>query len=102
MDRGRAAATWAVVRAVAARPSSWTEAARVGRRLAPARWWARPPFLPVPAGAYLRFRLETQYGRTGRPEAEDVLGYLRWCRDLDGLSRASRRSKSVLGRGKGA
>ena len=81
MDRGRAAATWAVVRAVAARPSSWTEAARVGRRLAPARWWARPPFLPVPAGAYLRFRLETQYGDPDHPiEPADIVAYLRWCR----------------------
>jgi hypothetical protein len=41
-----------------------------------------PPHLPVPAREYLGFRLQTQYGDIShRPDAEDVVNYLRWCRD---------------------
>ena len=44
----------------------------------------RPPFLPVPSAEYLRFRLLTQYGDAAqRPAPDDVLNYLRWCRDWD-------------------
>jgi len=102
MGNGRGATTWAVVRAVGARPSVWREAVRTGRRLVPDRWWARPPFVPVPPGPYLRFRLETQYGGTGRPEPEDVVSYLRWCRALDLPGRRSRPTKSPSDRGTGA
>ena len=28
-------------------------------------WWRRPPFLPLPAPDYLRFRMETAYGGAG-------------------------------------
>lgn len=70
--------------AVLAHPTLWPTALRQARRLAPARWWRRPPFLPVPDAAYLRFRLETAYGGTGErgPDGADVVTYLRWCRDL--------------------
>jgi hypothetical protein len=44
------------------------------------RWWRRAPFLPLPDAAYLRFRLETQYGRDGAPAAGDLVTYLTWCR----------------------
>jgi hypothetical protein len=68
--------------AVAARPALWPTALRQARRLAPTRWWTRPPFLPLPAPSYLRFRLVTQYGDpTHRPQADDVVRYLRWCRE---------------------
>ncbi|MFZ4811740.1 MAG: hypothetical protein ACOYL9_10380 [Ilumatobacteraceae bacterium] len=67
--------------AVARRPSLWTTAVRQMRRTAPSGWWHRPPFLPVPAGDYLRFRLVTQYGDPHhRPEPDDVVNYLAWCR----------------------
>jgi hypothetical protein len=34
----------------------------------------------LPDRAYLRFRLETQYGDPDRrPTAADVVSYLRWC-----------------------
>jgi hypothetical protein len=70
------------LKAVAARPMLWPTAVRQAGRLAPTRWWTRPPFLPRPARAYLRFRLVTQYGDpTHPPEAEDVVRYLRWCRE---------------------
>jgi hypothetical protein len=71
----------AAVAAVAARPGLWPTALREARRLAPAGWWRRPPFLPLPDRAYLRFRLETQYGSADhRPVPADVVSYLEWCR----------------------
>lgn len=52
--------------------------------LAPPGWWRRPPFLPLPAPDYLRFRMETAYGGAGdqEPDPGDLVTYLRWCRDL--------------------
>ena len=47
------------------------------------RWWRRAPFLPIPDADYLRFRLETQYGTGGAPDPDDVVVYLRWCREHD-------------------
>ena len=68
--------------AVASRPTLWPTALRQIRRMAPAHWWARPPFLPLPARSYLRFRLVTQYGDPAHPlVADDVVRYLRWCRE---------------------
>ncbi|MCU1393010.1 MAG: hypothetical protein JWM34_1438 [Ilumatobacteraceae bacterium] len=70
--------------AVAARPGLWRTAARQVRRTAPPGWFRRPPFLPVPTGEYLRFRLTTQYGDVDhRPEPVDVINYLSWCRAWD-------------------
>ena len=68
--------------AVAPHPGLWLTALRQLHRLAPTRWWARPPFLPLPAPGYLRFRLETAYGGTGDHPvvAADLVTYLRWCR----------------------
>jgi hypothetical protein len=64
-------------------PSLWPTALRQGRRAVPRRWWARRPYLPVPSADYLRFRLETQYGHRGEVAGEDVVTFLRWCRDAD-------------------
>lgn len=71
----------AAVFAVLARPCLWAVAVRQVFVLAPAGWWRRPPFLPLPDRAYLRFRLQTAYGDPDRPpEPADVVTYLRWCR----------------------
>jgi hypothetical protein len=65
---------------VARRPRLWPVALRQARRTATPGWWHRPPFLPVPGGDYLRFRLVTQYGdEDHRPDATDVVNYLSWC-----------------------
>lgn len=79
-----------VVLAILRHPSLWPAALVQARRLAPRRWWARWPFLPVPDRAYLRFRMETQYGGAGdhRAEPADVLEWLAWTRSFD---RAARR-----------
>jgi hypothetical protein len=86
-----------VIGAVIRHPSLWPTALRQGWRLVPERWWTRAPFLPVPSRSYLRFRLLTQYGDIShRPEADDVLNYLRWCRDWQRLddSRSGRPHRS--------
>lgn len=67
--------------AVARRPSLWSTALVQWRRLTPARWWRRRPYLPVPSAEYVRFRLLTQYGdSSARVRADDVVNYLAWCR----------------------
>lgn len=64
-----------------AHPSLWSTAVIQLGRLAPRGWWRRTPFLPLPDAAYLRFRLQTQYGDPDRePAAADLVSYLRWCR----------------------
>jgi hypothetical protein len=74
--------SWAsAAAAVAARPRLWPTAVAQVRRLAPQRWWSRRPFLPVPDRAWLRFRMETQYGDPAhRPEPDDVVAWLEWAR----------------------
>lgn len=75
--------SWAgSVAAVAVRPGLWPTAIRQGVRLAPRRWWRRPPFLPLPDRHWLRFRMTTAYGGDGRggPEPADLVDFLRWCR----------------------
>lgn len=74
----------AVAVALVRRPSLWPTAVRVARRTATRGWWRRAPFLPVPSGDYLRFRMVTQYGDANRrPDPADVVAYLVWCRDWD-------------------
>lgn len=70
------------IRAVIRRPGLWPTALVQAFRVASRGWWRRPPFLPVPDAAYVRFRLQTAFGTGGEPTAEDVVTYLRWCRDF--------------------
>jgi hypothetical protein len=50
------------------------------------RWWARPPFLPLPDGEYLRWRMYTAYAdESAVPPAEDVVRFARWRRETMGL-----------------
>lgn len=66
--------------ALARHPGLWPVAVRQAVRLARRGWWRRPPFLPLPDPAYLRFRLQTAYGDTERPpDAHDLVTYLKWC-----------------------
>jgi hypothetical protein len=82
------AATLRVAGLVLVRPSLWLVGLRQVFVLAPPRWWRRPPFLPLPDKAYLRFRLVTAYGDPDRgPEPADVVTYLHWCREYEALKR---------------
>jgi hypothetical protein len=71
------------------RPGLWFTALRQAVRLAPERWWARSPFLPLPDPDYLRFRFETQYGSGGRPDPHDLVTYLQWCREIGNPARTA-------------
>lgn len=80
------AAGVAAIGAVVRRPSLWVTAVRQWRRMTPPGWWRRRPFLPVPSGPYLRFRLVTQYGTTDHPATPaDVVNYLSWCKRQEAL-----------------
>ena len=75
-------------RAVAARPGLWGTALAELFALAPSGWWRRKPHLPVPDADYLRFRMETMYGRgDADPQPGDVVTYLAWCRSMRRLAR---------------
>jgi hypothetical protein len=66
---------------LARHPGLWGTGIRQALTLAPAGWWRRAPFLPVPDPAYLHFRLQTAYGDPARsPEPADLVTYLHWCR----------------------
>ncbi|HEX5614176.1 MAG TPA: hypothetical protein VFZ83_03380 [Acidimicrobiia bacterium] len=82
---GRIAATFwmRVVLAVARHPRLWATALVQLHRLAPSRWWRRPPFVPVPDRRYLEFRWATAYGAGRTPTPVDVVAYLEWCRERD-------------------
>ena len=70
--------------ALSLRPSLWLTACRQAHRLAGRGWWWRPPFLPVPAPAYARFRALTQYGEPDRPpDVADVVTWLAWAREME-------------------
>ena len=74
---------WLVPATVAmlSRPTLWATALGQARRLAAPGWWRRRPFLPLPDASYLRFRLQTMYGGDAPlVRAEDLVDYLRWCR----------------------
>ena len=50
------------------------------------RWWARAPFLPVPDGPYLRWRMYTAYGSEDAiPPVDDLVRFVRWRRETMGM-----------------
>lgn len=47
------------------------------------RWYRRPPFLPLPARSYMRWRMETAYGDPDAvPGADELERYLVWASDM--------------------
>ena len=60
-------------------PSLAIDLLRVAWRLRRREWYQRPPFLPLPDEAYLRWRVYTAYGHGDvTPPAADVVRYARW------------------------
>ena len=50
------------------------------------RWYARPPFLPLPDRTYLEWRMYTAYAdEHAVPPAGDVVRFARWRRETMGL-----------------
>ena len=74
--------TPAAVVALAARPVLWPTAVRVALSTAQPGWWRAWPPRPRPPAAYAELRRQTMWGAgTGsRLGAEELIGYLRWCR----------------------
>ena len=49
-------------------------------------WWRRPPFLPLPPRAYIRWRMFTAYGdEDAVPPPADVERFARWRRETMGV-----------------
>ena len=59
------------VLAVLRRPDLWWTGVRQAQVLAPDGWWRRPPHLPLPDPAYLRFRMVTAHGGDGSARGGD-------------------------------
>lgn len=76
---------WRAAAPLARRPDLWPTALGQAGRLARPGWWRHRPFAPFDR-AYLRFRLDTQYGAAAVPDDDadpaDLVGYLEWCREL--------------------
>ena len=72
--------------ALARRPQLVPVALRQARSLAPQRWWAKRPWLPIPSRDYMRFRNVTLSGdEDALPTADDIIVYLEWCRSMQAL-----------------
>ena len=60
-------------------PATGLSLMRVGWRFRRRRWYSHFPFLPLPAGDYVRWRMHTAFGRDDAvPSADDVVRYARW------------------------
>lgn len=71
--------------AVLRRPDLWPTALRAIASLAPAGWWRRRPFLPLPSQEWTRFRLVTAYGGDGGAfDGDDLITWLEWRRTWPG------------------
>jgi len=69
--------------AVVVRPHLWFSAVATVVGMVPRKWWARPPFIPVPSRDVLRWRVTTAYGHPDMVLVpDDVLSYLRWRRQM--------------------
>ena len=70
---------FALARRALRHPSLGMDLLRVAWRFRRRGWYRRPPFLPLPASEYLRWRMLTAYGDPNAvPPAEDVERYARW------------------------
>lgn len=71
--------TLALAARAAIRPPLAADLLRVAWRFRARGWWRRPPFLPLPAREYVRWRMHTAYGDSDFvPPPEDVVRYARW------------------------
>ena len=77
MGWGRLSLTLAA-RAIA-HPALARDLLTVAWRFRARHWYRRPPFLPVPDRAYVRWRMYTAYGdEDALPPPDDVVRYARW------------------------
>ena len=65
------------------RPTLAADLLRVAWRFRSRRWYARPPFLPLPDRNYIAWRMYTAYGdRDAVPPIDDIVRYARWARTI--------------------
>lgn len=61
------------------RPWLWPALLSAAWAFRPKSWYRRPPFLPLPSGEYVRWRLETAYGEPGAvPPADEIERFVIW------------------------
>ena len=61
------------------RPTTGIALMRVAWRFRRRHWWRHFPFLPLPAGDYVRWRMYTAYGdENAIPPVHDVERYAQW------------------------
>ena len=71
--------TLALIGRSIANPAVGVSLVRVAWRFRQRGWLTRFPFLPVPAKAYVKWRMHTAYGSDDAvPPADDVVRYARW------------------------
>ncbi|TSA53979.1 MAG: hypothetical protein D4R44_02460 [Actinobacteria bacterium] len=81
-----------LIGAVIVRPHLWSTAVVQGWRLVPRQWWKSELRLPLPARAYVDFRMTTQYGDGAhQPEIGDIIDYLEWSKDWRSTDTSMRR-----------
>jgi len=80
-----ALATRAVIR-----PRLAMDLLRIGWRFRRRGWYRRPPFIPLPALAYIRWRMYTAYGDEGvTPPVRDIERYAHWAGRFSSFLRRS-------------
>lgn len=68
------------------RPRLALDLARTAWAFRRRRWWATPPWLPLPDRASLRWRMLTAYAdENAVPPLDDVVRFARWRRETMGL-----------------
>ncbi len=71
--------TFSLAVRAAVSPSLARDLLRVAWRFRARRWAVRPPFLPLPAREYVRWRMYTAYGdEHAVPPVDDLVRYARW------------------------
>ncbi|HEX9895632.1 MAG TPA: hypothetical protein VGA78_17000 [Gemmatimonadales bacterium] len=72
----------ALVLRAAVNPRLAVDLVRTGWAFRRRGWWRLPPYLPLPDGPYLRWRMYTAYGdEQAIPPVEDVISFARWRRE---------------------
>ena len=65
------------------RPWLWPALASAAWAFRSRGWYGRPPFLPLPSKAYMRWRLETAYGDPDAvPPADEIVRFITWSREM--------------------
>ena len=65
------------------RPWLWPALVSAAWAFRPKDWYSKPPFLPLPSKAYMRWRLETAYGEPDAvPPADEIARFVTWSADM--------------------